>query len=239
VSIKRDLRAQPTRLLGREGDLEVIREVLRREEVRLLSLTGPAGVGKTRLAIEAGTQVSDDFAQGVVFVDLSPISDPTHVPQALARGADLQDVESPRLPERLFAYLRERNSLVILDNFEQLLSAATLLNLTVCPILPLGPFCSVAVSLQPRSPFPYRAPMTNEMIAATSKTKTPREPTRMGRLLRPPPPSRAGCCGAAAPPAPPVCGGGGTGTSASGVGTVAAWWTAALQFGQNWSSGLS
>jgi hypothetical protein len=112
VSIKRDLRAQPTRLLGREGDLEVIREVLRREEVRLLSLTGPAGVGKTRLAIEAGTQVSDDFAQGVVFVDLSPISDPTHVPQALARGADLQDVESPRLPERLFAYLRERNSLV-------------------------------------------------------------------------------------------------------------------------------
>src|SRR5215217_2616180 len=81
----------------------------------------------------------------------------------------------------------------------------------------------------------------NTMIATTSNTKTPRQPTRMGFLLRPPPPSScAGCCGLPAPPAPPVvCGGGGTGTSASGVGTIAAWWTAAPQFGQNCSCGLS
>jgi predicted ATPase/DNA-binding CsgD family transcriptional regulator len=92
--------------------------------VRLLTLTGPAGVGKTRLAIEVGRRMSGEFAQGVAFVDLSPIRDPTLVPPALAAGVGLQDVESPRLLERLFAYLRARRSLIILDNFEQLLSAA-------------------------------------------------------------------------------------------------------------------
>lgn len=95
--------------------------MLRGEGVRLLTLTGPAGVGKTRLAVEVGNRLSGDFPQGVVFVDLSPIQVP---PQALARGVGLQDVESKNLSERLFAYLRERRSLVILDNFEQVLDAA-------------------------------------------------------------------------------------------------------------------
>ncbi|MCA1704783.1 MAG: AAA family ATPase [Actinobacteria bacterium] len=116
---------QPTHLLGRESDLETVRSILCRDETRLLTLTGPAGVGKTRLAVEVGGRMSGDFAQGVVFVDLSLISDPAKVPQALAQGAGLQDVESPRLQERLFAYLRERRDLIILDNFEQVLGAAS------------------------------------------------------------------------------------------------------------------
>ena len=118
------LRAQPNRLLGRESDLEAIGYMLGLEEMRLLTLTGPAGVGKTSLSIEVGNRISGEVAHDVTFVDLSQIHDPSQVPQALAQGVGLQDVESPRLQERLLAYLRERRSLIILDNFEQVLPAA-------------------------------------------------------------------------------------------------------------------
>jgi non-specific serine/threonine protein kinase len=103
--------------------------------VRLLTLTGPAGVGKTRLAIEVGDRLFAYFSQDLVFVDLSWVRDPSRVLRELARGVGLQDVESPRLSERLFAYLRERRFLVILDNFEQVLPAAGWLAdlLAACP----------------------------------------------------------------------------------------------------------
>lgn len=119
-----DRQVRPTRLLGRDGELGEIGGLLRQDETRLLTLTGPAGVGKTRLAVEVGHRLSGEFAQGVSFVDLSPIRDPSKVPPALASGVGLQDVESPCLPERLFSYLKERECLIVLDNLERVLSAA-------------------------------------------------------------------------------------------------------------------
>ncbi len=133
------LQAHPARLLGRESDLEAIGAMLNCEEVRLLTLTGPAGVGKTSLSIEAGSRISGEVAQEVTFVDLSTVHDPSWVPQALARDVGLQDLESPRLQERFLAYLRERSSLIIVDNFEQVLPAAGWLAdlLAACPSIKL------------------------------------------------------------------------------------------------------
>jgi predicted ATPase len=126
---------QPARLLGRDGDLEAVEGLLHRDEARLITLVGPAGVGKTRLAVEVGRCVSGEFAQGVAFVDLSPVQDPSRVPPALSAGVGLQDVESPCLSERLFTFLRERRCLIVLDNFEQVLPAASWLAdlLARCP----------------------------------------------------------------------------------------------------------
>ncbi len=112
--------AQLTPLVGREQDIAQVCALLQRSEVRLLSLLGPGGVGKTRLALAAATELSDEFVDGVVFVSLAPIRDPHLVLSAIAhalrlhQGA-LEDVQH---------FLRDRHLLLVLDNFEQVASAA-------------------------------------------------------------------------------------------------------------------
>ncbi len=105
----------------------------------MLTLTGPAGVGKTRLALTASAQVAQHFPDGLVFVDLTPIREAVSVLPTIAFALGLSETGSRPLPERLHDYLRERVLLLVLDNFEQVLPAASTLAdmLASCPRLSL------------------------------------------------------------------------------------------------------
>jgi predicted ATPase/class 3 adenylate cyclase len=111
-----------TSFVGREREIEEITELL--ESARLVTLTGPGGSGKTRLALRVAASLVDRFTHGVFFVDLSPITDPALVPSAVAQV--LQVIEDPAEPllETLARHLRDRRLLLVLDNFEQVTQAA-------------------------------------------------------------------------------------------------------------------
>ena len=112
-------------LLGRAGELARIEDAVIGQGIRLLTLTGPGGVGKTRLATEAARELADRFADGVVFVRLDGLTDPALVLPTLAAALQLLEIGGERsLIERLALHLNARDVLVVLDNLEHVLSAA-------------------------------------------------------------------------------------------------------------------
>ncbi len=119
-----NLPRQPTSFLGREEDVRQVVDLLRREEVQLLTLTGPGGTGKTRLALQAAAELLDDFADGVFFVPLAPLTDPNLVPSAIASALGLRDTGERPLIERLEVYFADKELLLVLDNVEHLVEAA-------------------------------------------------------------------------------------------------------------------
>ncbi len=119
-----NLPVQLTPFIGREQEVATVQQLLSREEVRLLTLTGPGGAGKTRLGLQAAAELSDHFADGVFFVNLVPISDPALVMPTIAQTLDIREVTGQPLLERLQEELRQKQMLLLLDNFEQVVTAA-------------------------------------------------------------------------------------------------------------------
>lgn len=117
------LPAQPTRLIGREAMLTHARARLLSPDVRLLTLTGTGGTGKTRLAIALAASVLEHFVDGAWFIDLSPVTDPDLVMPAVARALDIESADAPAVTS-LEERLRTGQHLLVLDNFEQVLAAA-------------------------------------------------------------------------------------------------------------------
>ena len=132
-----NLPIQPTPLVGREREVQEVRRLILRDDVRLVTLTGPGGTGKTRLALEVAANLLNHFPDGVFFADLAPISDPDVVIWGLARVLGLRETGGRSVWAAVTSYLNAKRLLLLLDNFEQILAAAPVVSmlLAACPSL--------------------------------------------------------------------------------------------------------
>lgn len=116
-----NLPLQPTSFVGRQGEMAEIKQLL--SSTRLLTLTGPGGVGKTRLALKLAEDVLEEYPNGVWFVELAHLPDPSLVPQAVAASIGLREQEGSQITDLLVSYVKGKKILLILDNCEHLIEA--------------------------------------------------------------------------------------------------------------------
>ncbi len=150
-----NLPTQPTSFIGREKEVAAVAQLLCREDVHLVTLTGPGGTGKTRLALQVAAELSDLFADGIYFVDLAPVSDPALIIAAIAQSLSIREVSGQPLVEHLKDALQSKQTLLLLDNFEQVVSAAVQVAdlLTSCPQLKVIVTSRVVLHVQAEQEF--------------------------------------------------------------------------------------
>ena len=156
--LRHNLPIQLTPLIGRQHETRQVGELLLRPEVRLMTLTGVGGTGKTRLALSVAGTLLDHFEDGVFFVPLGDLSDPGLVPLAIARPLGVPESGSQPMLETLKLSLRDQHLLLILDNFEQLLKAGP----AIADLLAAAPMLKVLVTsralLHLRGEWEFRVP---------------------------------------------------------------------------------
>ncbi|HEX9765702.1 MAG TPA: PrsW family glutamic-type intramembrane protease [Nitriliruptorales bacterium] len=136
------LPAPTSAIIGRARELDELTALIADRSGRLLTLTGPGGTGKTRLALALADRVGDRFASGVWYIELAPVSDPELVPTTIAHALDVPEVAGKSVMGTLTEFLRDKQSLLVLDNFEQVIEASSV----VAELLASAPRLTVLVT---------------------------------------------------------------------------------------------